>query len=84
MFNLTHVKNRGYSNKKSSTIPVINFVNNITRDIKPFYVNDSETCLLFFDIFYKNNKVYLIMPIYNEPYTTADFTIIHNNKNLLP
>jgi hypothetical protein len=84
MFNLTHVKNKGYLNKKSSTIPVINFVNNITKDIKPFYVNDSETCLLFFDIFYKNNKVYLIMPIYNEPYTTADFTIIHNNKNLLP
>jgi hypothetical protein len=31
------------------------------------YFELSETSLLFFDIFYKNNKIFLIMPIYNEP-----------------
>jgi len=31
------------------------------------YFELSETSLLFFDIFYKNNKIFIIMPIYNEP-----------------
>lgn len=68
--------------KKSKSTPIVNYVNNITRDIHPFYIND--ICLLFFDIFYKNNKLYLIMPIYNEPYTINNFLVIHNNKNIIP
>ena len=68
--------------KKSKSTPIVNYVNNITRDIHSFYIND--TCLLFFDIFYKNNKLYLIMPIYNEPYTINNFLVIYNNKNLIP
>ena len=62
MFNLNYVKNKKYSNNNT---PLVNYVNNITRDINPFYISDLN--LLFFDIFYKNNKLYLIMPIYNEP-----------------
>ena len=70
MFKLTHHKNRNQSNKKQNAMPIVNFVNNITRDVKPFYINETDTSLLFFDIFYKNNKLYLILPIYNQPYTT--------------
>jgi hypothetical protein len=84
MFNLTHLKNRNLSSKKSNAIPIVNFVNNITRDIKPFYINETDTYLLFFDIFYKNNKLYMIMPIYNELYTTNDFSVIYNEKSLTP
>ena len=84
MFNFTHHKNRNLSSKKSNAIPVVNFVNNITRDVKPFYINGTDTCLLFFDIFYKNNKLYMIMPIYNQPYTTDDIAVIYNEKNLTP
>lgn len=78
MFNLTRIKN------KKKEVRLVNFVNNITRDVKPFYVDYSEPYLLFFDIFYKNNKLYLIMPIYNDPYNINEFEIMHNNKNLVP
>jgi hypothetical protein len=84
MFKLTHHKNRNQSNKKQNAMPIVNFVNNITRDVKPFYINETDTSLLFFDIFYKNNKLYLILPIYNQPYTTDDFVVIYNEKNLTP
>ncbi len=84
MFNLTHLKNRNLSSKKSNAIPVVNFVNNITRDVKPFYISDTDTYLLFFDIFYKNNKLYLIMPVYSQPYKTDDFTIMYNEQNMTP
>jgi hypothetical protein len=57
-------------------------VNNITKDVNPFYINDIN--LLFFDIFYKNNKLYLIMPIYNEPYTINNFLLTLNKINLIP
>lgn len=36
--------------------------------------------VLFFDIFYKNNKIYLILPIYNEPYSPNDIIIKVNNN----
>jgi hypothetical protein len=38
----------------------------------------TNTDVLFFDIFFKNNKIYLILPIYNEPYSTDDICIKHN------
>jgi hypothetical protein len=42
----------------------------------------SNTDVLFFDIFFKNNKIYLILPIYNEPYSTDDIIIkMNGNKD---
>jgi hypothetical protein len=79
MFKLNSVKNKNYSN---SNPPLLNYVNNIIKDVAPFYINNVN--LLFFDIFYKNNKVYLIMPIYNEPYTINNFLLILNKKNMIP
>jgi hypothetical protein len=79
MFNLNYVK---YRNNDNSKLPLVNYVNNITRNINPFYINNVN--LLFFDIFYKNNKLYLIMPIYNEPYTINNFLLTLNNVNLIP
>ena len=76
MFSLNYIKN-----KNDSKLPV-NYVNNITKDVKPFYINNIN--LLFFDIFYKNNKLYLIMPIYNEPYTINNFLLTFNKVNLIP
>ena len=79
MFSLNNRNNR---NNANSNPPIVNYVNNITRDINPFYINNVN--LLFFDIFYKNNKLYLIMPIYNEPYTINNFLLTLNNVNLIP
>jgi hypothetical protein len=79
MFKLNSVKNKNYSNSNPS---LLNYVNNIIKDVAPFYINNVN--LLFFDIFYKNNKVYLIMPIYIEPYTINNFLLILNKKNLIP
>ena len=42
----------------------------------------SKTRLLFFDIFYKNNKIYMIMPIYNTPALLEHITLTVNNKVL--
>jgi len=47
---------------------------------QPFFVSNLN--LLFFDIFYKNNKIYLIMPIYNIPASSQHITITVNNKIL--
>ena len=77
-------KSNTNSNANASSAHVVNFVNNITRDVKPFYINETDTSLLFFDIFYKNNKLYLIMPIYNQPYKADDFAAIHNEKKITP
>ena len=79
MFKLNSVKNINYSNSNPS---LVNYYDKITKDINPFYINYVN--LLFFDIFYKNNKLYLIMPIYNEPYTINNFLLILNKKNLIP
>ena len=35
--------------------------------------------VLFFDVFYKNNKIYLILPIYNQPYSPNDIKLLINN-----
>ena len=45
-----------------------------------FYITDTR--LLFFDIFYKNNKIYMIMPIYNKPVNPSQINIIINNNEL--
>ena len=45
---------------------------------KPWMV--AKFKLLFFDIFYKNNKIYLLMPIYNVPAPQEQITLIVNNK----
>jgi hypothetical protein len=45
---------------------------------QPFFL--SNLILLFFDIFYKNNKIYLLMPIYNVPAPQKQITLIVNNK----
>ena len=85
MFKLKNInKSNTNSNANASSAHVVNFVNNITRDVKPFYINETDTSLLFFDIFYKNNKLYLIMPIYNQPYKADDFAAIHNEKKITP
>ena len=46
-----------------------------------FPVNNAK--LLFFDIFYKNNKIYMIMPIYNTPASPQSITVTINN-NVIP
>jgi hypothetical protein len=53
---------------------------NIPNIPNSFYITDTR--LLFFDIFYKNNKIYLIMPIYNKPANPLQITIIVNNSEL--
>jgi len=53
---------------------------NITYKPKPFFLSSLK--LLFFDIFYKNNKIYLIMPIYNTPALPEHITLTVNNKVL--
>jgi hypothetical protein len=45
-----------------------------------FYI--TNTRLLFFDIFYKNNKIYLIMPIYNKPANHLHMIIRVNKSEL--
>jgi len=47
---------------------------------QPFPI--SNTKMLFFDIFYKNNKIYMIMPIYNAPALPEHITLTVNNKVL--
>jgi hypothetical protein len=55
---------------------------NINATYKPQYFAISNLKLLFFDIFYKNNKIYMIMPIYNEPAFPGYITITINNQIL--
>ena len=55
---------------------------NMTTTYKPHPFLISSLKLLFFDIFYKNNKIYLIMPIYNTPASSEHIKITVNNKIL--
>jgi len=48
--------------------------------INSFPLNDLD--VLFFNIFFKNNKLYLILPIYNEPYSTDDIKISIEKDNV--
>ena len=47
---------------------------------QPFPI--SNTNMLFFDMFYKNNKIYMIMPIYNAPALPEYITLTVNNNVL--
>jgi hypothetical protein len=47
--------------------------------MNPFHLTDYK--YLFFDIFYKNNKLYLIAPIYSEPFDSDKIIITYNNNN---
>ena len=53
---------------------------NIERSINNFYLDDYKQ--LFFDIFYKDNNIHLILPIYNEPIDHELITITINNEKL--
>jgi len=57
-------------------------MNNIINPNIPnsFYI--TNTRLLFFDIFYKNNKIYLIMPIYNKPANPLQISVRVNKDEL--
>jgi len=48
----------------------------------PQHFKISKTRLLFFDIFYKNNKIHMIMPIYNTPASSKNITLTVNNNIL--
>jgi hypothetical protein len=50
------------------------------NNIKGFHLEDYK--YLFFDIFYKNNKIYIILPIYDKPVIPNDIEIKCNNKNI--
>jgi len=41
--------------------------------------NNKDNDVLFFDVFYKNNKIYLILPIYNQPYSPNDIKLRVND-----
>jgi hypothetical protein len=63
-------------------LPIKNINTVIQKSYKPWYFSVNNTELLFFDIFYKNNKIYLIMPIYNAPALSEYITVNINNKIL--
>ena len=63
-------------------LPIKNINSVIQKSYKPQYFSINNTKLLFFDIFYKNNKIYLIMPIYNAPALPEYITVNINNKIL--
>jgi len=54
-----------------------------SSSVNSFPLNDLD--VLFFNIFFKNNKLYLILPIYNEPYSTDDIKIsIEKDNDSIP
>ena len=63
-------------------LPIKNTKSVIQKPYKPQCFSVSNIKLLFFDIFYKNNKIYLIMPIYNVPAVPHHITVNINNKIL--
>jgi len=54
----------------------------IQKPYKPQYFAINNSKLLFFDIIYKNNKIYLIMPIYNIPANPDNIIVSVNNLSL--
>ena len=63
-------------------LPIKNTKSVIQKPYKPQCFSVSNIKLLFFDIFYKNNKIYLIMPIYNAPALPEHIKVNINNKIL--
>jgi hypothetical protein len=51
----------------------------IQKPYNPQYFAINNSKLLFFDIIYKNNKIYLIMPIYNIPANPDNIIVSINN-----
>ena len=51
----------------------------IQKPYKPNYFAVGNIKLCFFDIIYKNNKIYLIMPIYNSAVSPNSITVSINN-----
>ena len=46
--------------------------------------NNDKKDVLFFDVFYKNNKIHLILPIYNQPYSPNNIKLrVNNDTHLL-
>ena len=54
----------------------------IKKPYKPSYFAVSNAKLCFFDIIYKNNKIYLIMPIYNAAVSPTSISVSVNNLEL--
>ena len=50
---------------------------------KSFFLSKNDYKVLFFDIFFKNKFIYLISPIYTEPYCEKNIVITFNNENLI-
>jgi len=54
----------------------------IQKPYNPQYFAINNSKLLFFDIIHKNNKIYLIMPIYNTPANPDNIIVSVNNLSL--
>jgi hypothetical protein len=55
----------------------------MTKEVyKPNFIRLDKVKLLFFDIFYKNNKIHMIMPIYNIPANPQNIIVTVNNTIL--
>ena len=52
----------------------------INKEINTFILNDDYN--LFYDIFYKNNNIYIILPIYNAPTDSSSIKIKVDNNEL--
>ena len=54
----------------------------VNATYKPQFFAINNLKLLFFDMYYKNNKIYMIMPIYNAPAFPDHIMVTINNKIL--
>jgi hypothetical protein len=52
----------------------------VNKEINTFILDDD--CNLFYDIFYKNNNIYIILPIYNVPTDSSSIKIKVDNDEL--
>ena len=52
----------------------------VNKEINTFILDDD--CNLFYDIFYKNNNIYIILPIYNVPTDSSSIKIKVDNNEL--
>ena len=66
--------------KKKECLSDIQKNKKVITNINSFIIKDDT--LLFFEIFYKKNKIYMILPIYNSPYNENNIKISVNNKIL--
>ena len=52
----------------------------VNKEINTFILDDDYN--LFYDIFYKNNNIYIILPIYNDPIDSSSIKIKVDNDEL--